>query len=97
LGIAGIADKAFYGCKGLTSVTIPYCVTNIGDHAFFDCINLTSVTVKAIEPPTIELSTFNNQHNATLYVHKGYKAAYQAAKGWKDFKEIIEKKMGTQQ
>ena len=90
LGIAGIADKTFYGCKGLTSVTIPYSVTNIGDHAFFDCINLTSVTVKAIEPPTIELSTFNNQHNATLYVHKGYKAAYQAAKGWKDFKEIIE-------
>ena len=28
--------------------------------------------------------------NATLYVPKGSKAAYEAADGWKDFKEIVE-------
>ncbi|MDD6980801.1 MAG: leucine-rich repeat protein, partial [Clostridia bacterium] len=36
---------AFYGCSGLTSVTIGNSVTSIGDHAFEDCTGLTSVTI----------------------------------------------------
>ncbi|MBO4777877.1 MAG: leucine-rich repeat domain-containing protein, partial [Bacteroidales bacterium] len=36
---------AFYGCTGLTSVTIPNSVTSIGDYAFYGCTGLTSVTI----------------------------------------------------
>ena len=36
---------AFYGCSGLTSVTIPSSVTSIGEEAFYGCSGLTSVTI----------------------------------------------------
>ena len=44
-GTKTIAGRAFYLCKGLTSVTIPQSVTNIGHHAFSACTGLTSVTI----------------------------------------------------
>ena len=40
-----IAERAFYGCSGLTSVTIPKDVTSIGGSAFSGCSGLTSVTI----------------------------------------------------
>lgn len=40
-----IADYAFYGCKSLTSVTIPYGITNISEGAFYECEYLTSVSL----------------------------------------------------
>ena len=36
---------AFWGCSGLTSVTIPSSVTEIGPFAFSDCRSLTSVPI----------------------------------------------------
>ena len=44
-GTLGIADYAFEGCTGLTSITIPYRVTSIGSTAFYNCTGLTSVTI----------------------------------------------------
>ena len=35
----------FEGCCGLTSLTIPSCVTEIGNWAFFGCSGLTSLTI----------------------------------------------------
>ena len=43
--VTGIGDGAFWGCSGLTSVTIPNSVTGIGDRAFWDCSGLTSITI----------------------------------------------------
>lgn len=43
--VGSIGDRAFYGCSGLTSVTIPNSVTLIGVSAFWGCSGLTSVTI----------------------------------------------------
>lgn len=40
-----IGDYAFYGCKGLTNVTIGDGVSSIGNSAFVDCSGLTSITI----------------------------------------------------
>lgn len=88
-GIVAIGENAFSGCSGLTSITIPSSVTSVDPWSFRGCSNLTSVTVLSEEPVTI-YSEFPNAANATLYVPKGSKAAYEAADYWKDFKEILE-------
>ena len=43
--VTSIEKNAFYGCSGLTSVTIPNSMTNIGDDAFRGCSGLTAVHI----------------------------------------------------
>ena len=43
--VTSIGSAAFYGCSGLTAVTIPNSVTSIGSYAFRGCSDLTSVTI----------------------------------------------------
>jgi hypothetical protein len=42
-----IGDYAFYGCSGLTSVTIPNAVDSIGLSAFYGCTGLTTINFNA--------------------------------------------------
>ena len=42
-----IGSYAFYGCRGLTSLTLPAGITSIGDYAFSRCSGLTSLNLPA--------------------------------------------------
>lgn len=67
-GVTQIAPGAFYGCKGLQSITIPGSVTYIGNEAFAECENLYTITCYATNAPTIYSSTFANvKLYGTLY------------------------------
>lgn len=90
ISVTSIGNCAFYYCNALSSITIPSSVNSIGSSAFFYCKNLTSVKVEMAIPVAIEQNVFSNRANATLYVMKGSKAAYEAADYWKEFKEIVE-------
>ena len=88
--VTSIGASAFSSCGKLTSITIPSSVKSIGERAFYWCTKLTSVTVLNPNPVTIDESVFHNRTNATLYVRKGSKYAYQSADYWKEFKAIKE-------
>ena len=45
--VVKIADMAFYGCKALSSLTLPESVSSIGFSCIDNCPNLTSVTIPA--------------------------------------------------
>lgn len=44
--VTAIADRAFYGCEKITSVTVPSSVKTIGDQAFTSCLSLRTATLK---------------------------------------------------
>ena len=85
--LTSIGESAFSGTL-VKIVTIPSSVTSIGDYAFVPSGGLTSVTVERTSPCTITNYTFPSSWQATLYVPKGRKAAYEAANYWKDFGTI---------
>lgn len=91
-----IGSEAFEDCE-LDSITIPKSVREIGGLAFYGCENLSTVRVKRYQPVEIYEDVFYGSwwnyeiyDNATLYVPRGTKAAYQAATGWKNFSNIVE-------
>ena len=43
--VTSVGEGAFYGCTGLTSITLPNSITEIGQGAFYSCSGLTTVTI----------------------------------------------------
>ena len=84
-----IANNAFNGCAQMESVTIGEKVESIGESAFARCNRLTIVTSKAMTPPQIWVTTFDD-YFIPLYVPKGCKPKYTETKHWRNFTDIRE-------
>ena len=55
--ITAIADRAFYGCEDLKSVSIDSSVKSIGNYAFYNCASLESVGLGSVE--SVGLKSFS--------------------------------------
>ena len=66
--VTSIGDKAFYNCRGLTSVTIPNSVTYIGSYAFYGCAKLTSVHISDLESWS-KINFRDEESNPLYYAH----------------------------
>ncbi|MBR1400362.1 MAG: leucine-rich repeat protein [Prevotella sp.] len=94
--VTSIAEQAFGGIQKLTAVTLPATIKTIGPIAFVGCENLKEVKCLATTPPVIDIpwegaSGFDWEllENGKLYVPAASIDAYKAAKGWKEFKNIV--------
>ena len=43
--VTSLGEGCFWGCYGLTSITIPSSVTSLGESCFWGCYGLTSITI----------------------------------------------------
>lgn len=87
-----IGDWAFWGCSGLTSLTLPADITSIGDEAFQGCSGLTSIYVYAEKVPKIDSNAFKgvDAKKCTLYVPMGTRYDYCASDFGDYFENIVE-------
>lgn len=65
--VIAIGEHAFYGCSGLTSVTIPSSITTIGRAAFGQCTGLTSVVVPN-SVTTIGIAAFSGCKGISVFI-----------------------------
>lgn len=82
-GVTNICRFAFFGCKNLTSVTIPEGVTSIGSYAFNAC-NLTSMEIPASVTAigTLDASALGGAgRNLTAYFVDEQNTAYTSVDG----------------
>ena len=87
-----IGSRAFLGCSGLTSLTLPADITSIGDEAFQGCSGLTSIYVYAEKVPKIDSNAFKgvDAKKCTVYVPMGTRYDYCASDFGDYFENIVE-------
>ena len=93
----GVYAKAFANYTDLVSISFAPGMTSIGDQAFSGCTNLKGITCEDTTPPTCGEGVFNNVSKTAcvLTVPAGSVNAYKAAKGWKEFSQIVESENGS--
>ena len=98
-GVRSIA-MSFRDCTNLKTVIFGSEIEYIYPITFYNSLNIEEYHIKAINPP--QLQYYNNDDtfsgvdkriigSVTLFIPKGSKEAYQNNKGWKGFKDYIEK------
>ena len=87
-----IGSRAFLGCSGLTSLTLPADITSIGDEAFQGCSGLTSIYVYAEKVPKIDSNAFKgfDAKKCTVYVPMGTRDDYRLSEFGDYFENIVE-------
>lgn len=87
-----IGDRAFYGCSGLTSLTLPDGITEIVSFAFYGCSGLTSIYVYAEKVPNIDSHVFEgiDAKKCTVYVPMGTYDDYRHSIFGYYFENIVE-------
>lgn len=63
ISLDAIDEQAFYGCTGLTQVTIPENVAFVGNKAFWNCPALQTVTFNAINCTSMQTSSNSNNYS----------------------------------
>lgn len=82
-----IGTDAFAGCSNLRSVELGEGLMTVNGQAFWMCDNLTQVSCYAMNPPTLNSTSFD--HYDTLIVRCEAKSLYQEAEYWKKFTLIM--------
>ena len=90
-----VGDSVFCNCSNIKTVTIPNSVTNLGNETFTGCKGLTKIYSMISEPFWVDC-WYGVDKDIPLYVPVGTKAKYQATAGWKEFTNIIEIDVSTQ-
>ena len=88
--VTSIGYYAFYGCSGLTELTLPDSVASIGDGACICCSDLSKITSLAEIPPVCGSGVFDgvNKTNCKLIVPIVSVIAYKQAEVWNEFSNI---------
>lgn len=90
--VNSLSANAFENKTGLNKITLPEGLTEIGDSAFKNCSGLAEIRCLATTPATVYANSFKgvDTESCVIYVPAGSVSTYQAADGWKDFKNIVE-------
>lgn len=69
--VTSLADRGFYGCRGLQSVSLPATVTSIGSFAFMACTELTRVDIPTLAD-WLEINFSDGFSNPLVYAGNLY-------------------------